>query len=148
MQRFLQLVPGTNGKDGDMLGVRLRDMGAILTQFVAARRGLRLGRLFGRPAAYAGRRVFARVSERGLEVKLPASAYEAAVRAGAAVPTARRSRRDEWTVLRAGTAMSGPAVGSWLELGARHAAEMTATPAGRNPSMRSGGHAANSTIRR
>jgi hypothetical protein len=41
----------------------------FLDEFVAAHRGTRVGRLFGQPAAFAGRRVFARVSRRGLEYR-------------------------------------------------------------------------------
>jgi hypothetical protein len=42
----------------------------FLDEFVASHRGTRVGRLFGRPAAFAGRRVFARVSRRGLEYRV------------------------------------------------------------------------------
>lgn len=42
----------------------------FLDEFVATHRGTRLGRLFGQPAAFAGRRVFARVSRRGLEYRV------------------------------------------------------------------------------
>ena len=41
----------------------------FLDEFVATHRGTRVGRLFGQPAAFAGRRVFARVSRRGLEYR-------------------------------------------------------------------------------
>jgi len=41
----------------------------FLDEFVAAHRGTRVGRLFGQPAAFAGRRAFARVSRRGLEYR-------------------------------------------------------------------------------
>ena len=42
----------------------------FLDEFVATHRGTRLGRLFGEPAAFAGRRVFARVSRGGLEYRV------------------------------------------------------------------------------
>src|SRR5512145_2732753 len=41
------------------------------TQFVAAHRGLRLSRAFGRLSGYAGRRMFARVTSDGLGCRLP-----------------------------------------------------------------------------
>jgi hypothetical protein len=47
------------------------DFRAFLTGFVRAHPGTRLGRLFGAPAAFAGRRAFARLSRRGLEVRTP-----------------------------------------------------------------------------
>jgi hypothetical protein len=48
------------------------DLKAFLSEFVAARRGLRQGRMFGMPAAYAGPRLFACVAEGGIICKLPA----------------------------------------------------------------------------
>jgi hypothetical protein len=41
----------------------------FLDEFVATHRGTRVGHLFGQPAAFAGRRAFARVSRRGLEYR-------------------------------------------------------------------------------
>jgi len=45
------------------------DPRTFLTDFVATHRGTRMGRLFGVPAAFAGRRPFARLSRRGLEYR-------------------------------------------------------------------------------
>lgn len=104
-----------------------RDLEAVLAHFVAGHRGLRLGRLFGQPAAYAGRRAFARVTARGIEVKLPPAARDGAIRRGAVVRATVRGRGDAWTLLRADR--SGSIGGSWLELAARHAAETLLTSA-------------------
>ena len=66
----------------------------FLDDFVAAHRGTRVGQLFGQPAAFAGRRVFARVSRRGLEYRVPR------------VPPARRHRQKPtsgWILVRPAT---------------------------------------------
>jgi hypothetical protein len=55
-----------------------RDLRAVLEDFVATHRGLRLGRAFGVPAAFAGRRMFARLSTSGLELRLPSASLSAA----------------------------------------------------------------------
>ena len=47
------------------------DLQRFLVDFIEHHRGLRLGRLFGLPAGYAGRRMFVCVKGRGLLVKLP-----------------------------------------------------------------------------
>lgn len=82
-----------------------RDLKAALDTFVAAHRGLRSGRVFGRPAAFAGRRVFARLTDEGVQLRLPASfrepeasgppsgASREAFRALRARPSARRPVR-------------------------------------------------------
>jgi hypothetical protein len=64
----------------------------FLDEFVASHRGTRVGRLFGQPAAFAGRRVFARVSRRGLEYR-------------AMRPLGRRGRQPtrEWILVRPAT---------------------------------------------
>lgn len=46
------------------------DSHAFLRDFIAAHRGTRMGRLFGVPAAFVGRRPFARLSGRGIEYRV------------------------------------------------------------------------------
>jgi hypothetical protein len=50
------------------------DPRTFLTDFVAAHRGTRLGWLFGVPAAFAGRRPFARLARRGIEYRAASTA--------------------------------------------------------------------------
>ncbi|MCA1586321.1 MAG: hypothetical protein LC791_16640 [Acidobacteria bacterium] len=102
---------------------RRKDYDAILTDFVAGHRGLRLGRLFGRCAAFAGRRAFARLGEGGLELKLPAAAREAAVRTGLASREQLPSVQAQWTRLHAQGPVGAAVLGPYLEIAARHAAE-------------------------
>jgi hypothetical protein len=47
------------------------DLQTFLAEFIEHHRGLRIGRLFGLPAGYAGRRMFVYVRGNGLIVKLP-----------------------------------------------------------------------------
>jgi hypothetical protein len=98
---------------------RQQELEAVLTGFVASHRGLRLGRLFGRLVVHAGRRVCARLSEDGLEVKLPAADGEAAVRMGVAKCAGHPRNRVGWTLLSAPAAALSP----YLELAARYVAE-------------------------
>ena len=51
-----------------------KDLERALDEFVSARRGLRLGRMFGAPAGFAGRRMFACAIDDGLAVRLPPEA--------------------------------------------------------------------------
>lgn len=54
------------------MAIRFRaDLQRFLTDFTEQHRGVRTGRLFGLPAAYAGRRMFACVRGNALVVKLP-----------------------------------------------------------------------------
>lgn len=69
-----------------------RDLRAALEAFVATHRGLRVGRVFGAPAGFAGRRVFARLSDTGLQLRLPPSVREAQ-KSG---PSARRAVSSDW----------------------------------------------------
>lgn len=46
-----------------------RDLRQLLRTFVEEHRGLRFGTMFGKPAGYVGRRVFAYVSSNGLVVR-------------------------------------------------------------------------------
>lgn len=54
-----------------------RDLRLALDAFVATHRGVRRGTLFGVPAAFAGRRAFAKLDARGLHLRLPAFALRA-----------------------------------------------------------------------
>lgn len=55
-----------------------RARAALLQTFVAGRRGLRLGSLFGTPAVFAGRRVAIRLHENGVALKLGAAGQDLA----------------------------------------------------------------------
>jgi hypothetical protein len=61
------------------------DLQPFLAEFIEHHRGLRIGRMFGLPAGYAGRKMFVCLIEDGLRVKLPPHVAKAEVRAGRCV---------------------------------------------------------------
>lgn len=65
--------PAFGGRDYARIRRMRRDLKAALDGFVASHPGLRAGRVFGSPAAFAGRRMFARLLVDGLQLRLPAS---------------------------------------------------------------------------
>jgi hypothetical protein len=69
----------------------------FLSEFVACHPGLRLGSLFGRPAAYAGRHVFARVMANGIACRLPADEARRWLKQGARAASAQRGT-EGWVV--------------------------------------------------
>ena len=55
-----------------------RDLLDLFESFVAQHRGLRLGKMFGAPAIYAGRRLSACLMDDGVVMKLPPAVTERA----------------------------------------------------------------------
>ena len=55
-----------------------RELLDLFETFVAEHRGLRLGKMFGAPAIYAGRKLSACLMDDGVVMKLPAAAAERA----------------------------------------------------------------------
>jgi hypothetical protein len=95
------------------------DLAGYLAAFVASHRGLRSGRLFGRPVAYAGRRVFASACEDGIAAKLPPDALNAALERGAA------KWKRGWVIFRFTDTSAAHRIGPFLEVAARHAARFS-----------------------
>ena len=96
---------------------RQRDLHAFLREFVETHRGLRAGMMFGLPAAFAGRRVFARVVKTGIAYRVPADLVRG--------PASRRSRkmgRTNWVTCRPRTRASLERLIPLLERSARHVA--------------------------
>jgi hypothetical protein len=99
-----------------------------LTKFVAAHRGLRLSRAFGRTAAFAGRRMFARVAPEGLWCRLPDAALRRELSSGTwrgsgrARPAAAPAGRRGWIVYGVPGGSIGPDLSRVLEEAARYAA--------------------------
>jgi hypothetical protein len=100
------------------------DLQLFLADFIEHHRGLRIGRMFGLPAGYAGRRMFVCVIEDGLIVKLPQSVAKDQVREGKAVPFVRRGRPSRsWIKYTPRTAPDATRLAPILEMAARHVAE-------------------------
>jgi hypothetical protein len=102
-----------------------------LTEFVASHRGLRLSRAFGRTAAFAGRRMFARVAPDGLWCRLPTAVVRREL-SGAwrgtrlARPPAARTGKSGWIVFGVPGGTIGPELARVLEEAARYAALQSA----------------------
>lgn len=68
------------------------DLQPFLDDFIDHHRGLRIGRMFGRPAGYAGRKMFVCLMDDGLIVKLPERVARDEVREGKASTFTMRGR--------------------------------------------------------
>ena len=107
------------------------DLQTFLSEFVGQHRGVRLGRMFGLPAGYAGRRLFTCLIEDGIIVRLPADVarreigtrgepFSRKTRTG----TASRTRRlGSWVMYRPRTLIDARRLVPVLEIAARHIAE-------------------------
>ena len=81
-----------------------------------------MGRLFGRPAGYAGRRMFVCLMDDGLIVKLPHGIASDEVRAGRASVVERRGRVSRnWIKYAPGTTRQAGRLTPILELAAHYA---------------------------
>jgi hypothetical protein len=60
------------------------DLQPFLAEFIEHHRGLRIGRMFGMPAGYAGRKLFVCLMDDGVVVKLPEHIAKDEVRSGRA----------------------------------------------------------------
>lgn len=104
-------------------GFRL-DLQPFLAEFIDHHRGLRIGRMFGLPAGYAGRRMFVCLIEDGLIVRLPETIARSEVRAGRALPYVRSGHPSKsWIKYTPRTARDAGRLAPILERAARHVAE-------------------------
>jgi hypothetical protein len=106
-----------------------RDLEQLLRAFVADHRGLTLGRMFGAPGAFAGRKLFARVVGDGITVRLPHDAQQLALDRGACGWTPIGRRKGDWVIFRPSSAEAARAIAPFLEIGARHVVRLALAPA-------------------
>jgi hypothetical protein len=100
------------------------DLQPFLTEFIEQHRGLRMGRMFGLPAGYAGRKMFVCLVEDGLIVKLPLTLAKDQLRAGKAAAFVRRGRPSRsWIKYTPRTAHDAGRLAPILERAARYVAE-------------------------
>lgn len=107
-----------------------KDLEDYLSRFVAGHRGLRFGRMFGVPAAYAGRKLFSCAIDDGIVAKLPPDALTAALAKGAMrwaprppkLGAAGKATRAGWVMFRPKSAVAAEAIRPFLEIAARHVA--------------------------
>jgi TfoX/Sxy family transcriptional regulator of competence genes len=101
-----------------------RELTSFLDEFAAEHRGVRLGKMFGLPALYAGRRLFACLLEDGIIVRLPQDEARRALKAGAR-PYSRRGRpTGAWVIYEPRTAVAARRLTRVLEIAARHVARI------------------------
>jgi hypothetical protein len=100
------------------------DLQPFLADFIENHRGLRVGRMFGLPAGYAGRKMFVCLMEDGLIVKLPERVAKEEVRGGKAAVFVRRGRPSKsWIKYTPRNAREASRLAPILEVAARHVAE-------------------------
>jgi hypothetical protein len=105
-----------------------RDLAFYLDNFVASHPGMRTGRMFGWPAAYAGRRLFSLAVDDGIVAKLPADSMAAAIAKGAkrwtprGRPAPRRVKHPAggWMIFRPKDLRTAEAIAPFLEIAARY----------------------------
>ena len=97
------------------------DLQPFLAEFIEHHRGLRIGRMFGLPAGYAGRKLFVCLMEDGLIVKLPEHVAKDEVRRGKASRDSGFGIRDSNPESRVPS--PGRASGVWVKYTPRTARE-------------------------
>ena len=99
------------------------DLQIFLTEFAEQHRGIRLGKMFGLPAGYVGRRLFACLMEDGIIVRLPNDVAKREIK-GDGVPFSRRGRAmGSWVMYRPRRSVDARRLVPVLEIAARHMAE-------------------------
>ena len=103
------------------------DLQAFLIEFIDQHRGVRLGRMFGLPAGYVGRRLFACLMEDGLLVRLPDDVARREIRRGASPLSQRPGRAlGSWVMFKPRTGVAARRLTPILEIAARNVAERQA----------------------
>lgn len=103
--------------------IRFRaELRTFLDEFADAHSGIRLGRMFGRPALYVGRRLFATVNDDGLAVRLPADVAAREVRNRGRRYSRRAGPSGLWVLYRPRTIVDARRLSPVLEIAARHLA--------------------------
>ena len=99
------------------------DLQTFLTEFAEQHRGIRLGKMFGLPGGYVGRRLFACVIEDGIIVRLPSDVAKRELK-GHGSPFSPRGRASgSWVMYRPRRRADTTRLVPVLEIAARHLAE-------------------------
>jgi hypothetical protein len=89
-------------------------------EFVEEHRGVRLGRMFGLPATYVGRRLFACLLEDGIIVRLPNDVAKREIKAGGRAYSRRPHPMGSWVMYRPRTRIAARRLVPILEIAASH----------------------------
>ena len=99
------------------------DLQTFLTEFAEQHRGIRLGKMFGLPAVYVGRRLIACLMEDGIIIRLPNDVAKREIK-GEGAPFSRRGKATgSWVKYRPRTSVDARRLAPVLEIAARHMAE-------------------------
>lgn len=103
------------------------DLEPFLREFITSHRGLRLGKMFGLPAGYVGRRLFACLLEDGVIVRLPVEVAKREITARRGKPySPRRRATGSWVMYRPRDVVAARRLAPVLEISVRHIAERQA----------------------
>jgi hypothetical protein len=101
-----------------------RELLPFLEEFAARHRGVRLGKMFGLPAVYAGRRLFACLIEDGVIVRLPEDVAKRELKGGGKPFSRRRPGKPmgSWVLYEPRSAAAARRLTPVLEIAARNVA--------------------------
>jgi hypothetical protein len=100
------------------------ELQTFLTEFAEEHRGVRLGKMFGLPAIYVGRRLVTCLIEDGIIVRLPEALAQREIRAKHGKPYSRRGRASgSWVLYTPRNAVDARRLTPTVERAARHIAE-------------------------
>lgn len=100
------------------------DLQTFLVEFADRHRGVRLGKMFGLPAIYVGRRLVTCLMEDGIIVRLPGDLARQEIQAKRGKPYSRRGREmGSWVMYTPKTVAAARGLTPTIERAARHIAE-------------------------
>lgn len=100
------------------------ELQSFLDEFAREHRGVRLGKMFGLPAIYVGRKLVTCVIEEGLIIRLPTELAREEIRAKRGKPFSRRGRdTGSWVLYAPKNATAARTLTPLIERAARHIAE-------------------------
>ena len=98
------------------------ELRALFDEFAHHHSGVRLGGLFGLPAVFAGRRLFACLMEDGIIVRLPADVARREIEKRARPFSRKGGPFDSWVMYRPRTIVDARRLSPVLEVAARYVA--------------------------
>ena len=103
-----------------------RDLGSFLQEFADGHRGVRLGKMFGLPAIYVGRRLCACLMEGGVIVRLPEDVARRELQKDARPYSRRGHAMGTWVMYEPRHAAAARRLTPIIEIAARHVARRVA----------------------